>query len=108
MYDQQFGELLENAPQNINIQKYLMVTRHKLSEYHRIAVSYSGGSDSDIMLDLIELVKPDDCGEIKYIFFDTGLEWDATLRHLKETEQRYGVAIQQIKSEMSIPVGCDK
>ena len=36
-------------------------------------VSYSGGSDSDTILDLIELVKPESCGEIKYVFFDTGL-----------------------------------
>ena len=108
MNDQQFCELLDKAPANLNIQKYLTVTRHKLSEYRRIAVSYSGGSDSDIMLDLIELVKPDNCGEIRYIFFDTGLEWDATLRHVKETEQRYSVTIEQIKSKMSIPAACNK
>jgi len=108
MNDQQFCKLLDKTPANLNIQKYLTVTRHKLSEYRRVAVSYSGGSDSDIMLDLIELVKPEDCGEIRYIFFDTGLEWDATLRHLKETEQRYNVTIEQIKSKLSIPAACSK
>ena len=108
MNDRQFCELLDKAPANLNIQKYLIVTRRKLSEYRRVAVSYSGGSDSDIMLDLIELVKPDDCGEIRYIFFDTGLEWDATLRHVKEAEQRYDVIIEQIKSKMSIPAACSK
>ena len=108
MNDQQFCELLDKAPNSLNIQKYLIVTRRKLSEYRRIVVSYSGGSDSDIMLDLIELVKPEDCGEIKYIFFDTGLEWDATLRHLEETEQRYKITIGRIKSKMSIPVACKK
>jgi len=57
-------------------------------------VSFAGsaGSDSDIMLDMIELVKPyEDCGEIRYTFFDTGLEYDATLRHITEVEQKYGV-----------------
>ena len=70
-------------------------------------VTYSSGSDSDIMADIIELVKPpDNCGEIRYIFFDTGLEYDATLRHIAETEQKYGIAVERIKSKKSIPVAC--
>ena len=59
------------------------------------------------MLDMIELVKPDtDCGEIRYIFFDTGLEYDTTLRHITETEQKYGVTIERIKPKKSIPAAC--
>ena len=75
MTDNEFLTFLNNdVPMNYNIQKYMMVTRNKLKEYSRIATSYSGGSDSDIIVDLIELVKPpDDCGEIRYVFFDTGL-----------------------------------
>ena len=57
MTDEQFNELLETAPPNQNITKYLMVTRDKLRQYKKIMVSYSGGSDSDTILDLIELVK---------------------------------------------------
>src|SRR5215470_7481947 len=98
MNDDDFLDLLNNSvPQNHNIFKYLMVTRNKLRQYKRIAVSVSGGSDSDIIIDMIELVKPDsDCGEIRYIFFDTGLEYDATLRHIAETEQKYGIVIERI------------
>ena len=81
-----------------------MVMRNKLQQYKRIMVSYSGGSDSDIVLDLIELVKPDNCGEIKYVFFDTGLEWDATHRHRKEQEEKYGVTIEVHKPKVSIPL----
>lgn len=106
MTDQQFSELMDSAPQNANITKYLIVTRNKLSQYRRIAVSYSGGSDSDTILDLIELVKPEDCGEIRYVFFDTGLEWDATLRHLDSVEQKYGVHIERRKAKKSIPAAC--
>lgn len=106
MTDQQFSELMDSAPQNANITKYLIVTRNKLSQYRRIAVSYSGGSDSDTILDLMELVKPEDCGEIKYVFFDTGLEWDATLRHLDYVEQKYGVHIERRKAKKSIPAAC--
>jgi len=92
---------------NHNIQKYMMVTRNKLREYGCIAVSYSAGSDSDIMLDMIELIKPyEDCGEIRYTFFDTGLEYDATLRHISEVEQKYGIIVERIKAKKSIPAAC--
>ena len=103
--DKNFWEFLNNdVPMNHNIQKYMMVTRNKLREYGRIAVSYSGGSDSDIMLDMIELVKPyEDCGEICYTFFDTGLEFDATLRHISEVEQKYGIVVERIKPKKINP-----
>jgi len=110
MTDKEFTTLLDsNIPLNHNIFKYLMVTRNKLREHKRIAVSYSSGSDSDIMLDMIELVKPkpsDGCGEIRYVFFDTGLEYDASLRHISEVERKYGVTIERIKPKKSIPTAC--
>jgi len=108
MDDKHFFDFLsKRAPLNHNIQKYMMVTRSKLREYRRIAVSYSAGSDSDIILDMIELVKSyEDSGEIRYIFFDTGLEFEATLSHITETEQKYGVVIQRIKPKKSIPTAC--
>ena len=73
--DKAFWDFLNNdVPRNLNIFKYLLVTRNKLRDYSRILVSYSSGSDSDILLDMIELVKTftDDCGEIPYTFFNTG------------------------------------
>lgn len=107
MNDKDFEQFLNNsAPLNLNIQKYMIVTRNKLREHGRIAVSVSGGSDSDIMTDMIELVKPHECGEIRYIFFNTGLEYDTTLRHIAETEQAYGITIEQIKPHKTIPTAC--
>jgi 3'-phosphoadenosine 5'-phosphosulfate sulfotransferase (PAPS reductase)/FAD synthetase len=108
MNDDDFMKFLDNdIPLNQNIFKYLMVTRNKLRQHKRIAISYSAGSDSDIMADLIELVKPDDgCGEIRYVFFDTSLEYDATLRHIAETEQKYGIKVERIKARKSIPAAC--
>ena len=108
MNDNEFLDLINNGvPSNRTIFKYLMVTRNKLKQHKRIAVSVSGGSDSDIILDLIELVKPhDECGEIRYIFFDTGLEYDATLRHIAETEQIYGITVERIKPRKTIPAAC--
>ena len=62
---------------------------------HPIAIcSYSGGSDSDIMLHLIETVrKAYNLPPINYCFFNTGLEMDATKRHVREMEKLYGITI---------------
>ena len=107
MNDKEFLEFLyDEIPNNHNIHKNLIVTRNKLREYKRIAASYSAGSDSDIMLDMMELAKPPDCGEIRYTFFNAGLEYDATLRHITETEQKYGIAVERIKPRKSIPAAC--
>lgn len=59
MTDEEFANFIDNkVPDNPTIIKYLITTRNKLKEFKNILVSYSGGSDSDIMLDLCELVKP--------------------------------------------------
>jgi len=108
MDDAEFWDFLDKeSPRNQNIFNYMVITRNKLRLHRRITISVSGGSDSDIMTDLIELVKPpDDCGEIRYIFFNTGLEYDATLRHIAETEQTYGITIERINPKKSIPTAC--
>ena len=47
MTDNEFLKFLNTAvPNNLNIYKYLMVTRNKLRQHQRIAVSVSGGSDN--------------------------------------------------------------
>jgi 3'-phosphoadenosine 5'-phosphosulfate sulfotransferase (PAPS reductase)/FAD synthetase len=106
--DEKFYELLDDAPKNLAIFDYLMVTRNKLRGHSRIAVSYSGGSDSDTIVDIIELVKPENSGEVKYVFFDTGLEWEATHRHIAETEEKYGITIERRKAKLPIPAACKK
>jgi 3'-phosphoadenosine 5'-phosphosulfate sulfotransferase (PAPS reductase)/FAD synthetase len=97
--------LIDSAPQNYSIVTTLLKARLVLSRYSKIAVSTSGGSDSDIITDLVELVKPDNC-EIRYVFFNTGLEYFATLQHLDYLEQKYGVAIDRRKPRKTIPVVC--
>ena len=44
--------------------------------------------------------------KIRYVFFDTGLEYDASLRHISEVEGKYGVTIERIKPKKSIPTAC--
>lgn len=76
----------------------------RLKQYPNAICSYSGGSDSDIMLDLIERTRNifPSTPPVKYVFFNTGLEMDATKRHIIEIEKKYCVYIEEIKPKKSI------
>ena len=75
----------------------------RLKQYPNAICSYSGGSDSDIMLDLIERTrKIFNLPPIKYVFFNTGLEMEATKRHVKETAKKYGVEIEEVRPKVNI------
>lgn len=63
--------------------------------------SISGGSDSDIVLDLIH--KADHDKKVKYYWINTGLEYDATKEHIDFLENKYGIEIKRIKPEKPIP-----
>ena len=97
--------LVESAPRNLHIIETIYKAHANLDRHLKCAISVSGGSDSDIVMDLIELVKPDSCERV-YVFFDTGLEYAATKRHLDELEQKYGVSIIHRKPRKTIPVVC--
>ena len=73
-------------------------------KYKKILVSVSGGSDSDMMLDWC--VKMDIEKKCVYVFFDTGLEYEATKRHLNYLEQKYGIKIKRIRAVKPIPLCC--
>ena len=75
--------------------------------YHRIMVSVSGGSDSDIMMDFIERIGYP-ANNVRYVFFDTGIEFAATKRHLDFLENKYGVKIQREKAVVPAPLGVKK
>ena len=60
-----------------------MVTKQKVQQYNNIVVSVSGGSDSDIMVDMFTKCDPDK--KVKYVFFDTGLEFQATKKNTWNT-----------------------
>lgn len=63
--------------------------------------SISGGSDSDIVLDIIHNV--DENGKVTYFWIDTGLEYTATKEHIDYLELKYGITIERIKAAKSIP-----
>lgn len=75
----------------------------RLKEHPNAMCSYSGGSDSDIMIHMIETVrKIFGLPPIKYYFFETGLEMEATRRHVREMAELYGVDIQTVRPKKNI------
>ena len=79
-----------------------IVAKHLIA-HPNACCSYSGGSDSDIMLHLIEQVREIfGLPAIKYVFFNTGLEMEATKRHVREVAERYGVEIEEIRPKKNI------
>ena len=71
---------------------------HPFTMYPKIMVSVSGGADSDIVL----------LSEVHYAFFDTGLEFAATKRHLEYLEQKYGITIERYRAKIPVPLGVKK
>lgn len=80
---------------------------HPFTMYPKIMDSVSGGADSDIVLDLVERIGYP-LSEVHYAFFDTGLEFAATKRHLEYLEQKYGITIERYRAKIPVPLGVKK
>lgn len=90
-----------DAPEKFQAIQSIIAKR--LKEHPNAMCSYSGGSDSDIMMHMIETArKIFNLPPIKYYFFETGLEMEATRRHVRETEELYGVEIQTVRPKKNI------
>ena len=75
----------------------------RLKEHPKAICSYSGGSDSDILLDLIERTRGAfQLPPVKYAFFNTGLEMKAIKDHVKAVAQKYGVEIEEHRPKVNI------
>lgn len=76
----------------------------RLREHPNAICSYSGGSDSDIMIDLIERTRSmvPSLPPVKYAFFNTGLEMKATKEHVAATAEKYGVEIEEFRPKVNI------
>ena len=76
----------------------------RLRQHPKAICSYSGGSDSDIMIHLIEEARKlaPSLPKVDYVFFNTGLEMQATKDHVKETAERYGVEIVEHRPTVNI------
>lgn len=90
-----------DAPEKFQAIQSIIAKR--LKEHPNAMCSYSGGSDSDIMMHMIETArKIFNLPPIKYYFFETGLEMEATRRHVRETAELYGVEIQTVRQKKNI------
>ncbi|MCD7927340.1 MAG: phosphoadenosine phosphosulfate reductase family protein [Oscillospiraceae bacterium] len=79
------------------------IVAKRLKQHPNAICSYSGGSDSDVLIDLIERVRQVfSLGPVKYVFFNTGLEMEATRRHVRETSEKYGVEIQAMRPKINV------
>ena len=74
--------------------------------YEKIAVSVSGGSDSDVVVDIITKVDRDH--KCIYRYFDTGMDYQATRDHLDYLEERYGITIERVEPVERVAVACKK
>lgn len=90
------------APAKFEAIKSIIAKR--LREHPKAICSYSGGADSDIMIDLIERTREmmPFLPKVDYVFFNTGLEMKATKDHVKATAEKYGVEIKECRPKVNI------
>lgn len=81
------------------------IVGRRLLEHPKAICSYSGGSDSDIMIDVIERARMIfNLPPVKYVFFNTGLEMKATRSHVKATAEKYNVEIEEVRPKINIVI----
>ena len=102
-------DILNNCPDNQIIcdnlvKAWAIINSPKYDK--RLVCSISGGSDSDIMLDIVYRCDKDN--KVDYVWFDTGLEYQATKDHLEYLENKYKIAILRIRPKIPIPLSCKK
>ena len=91
-----------DAPDKFMALQGIIATR--LRQHPKAICSYSGGADSDILIDLIERTREmiPSLPKVDYMFFNTGLEMKATKEHVKATAQKYGVNIIEARPKVNI------
>ena len=99
-------ELIENCVENKVIGDNLIKAWSTINndKYKKIVCTISGGSDSDDMLDIVWQCDKD--GKVEYVWFDTGLEYQATKDQLKILEDKYGIIITKYRAIKPIPTTC--
>lgn len=102
--EMEIEEILNNCANNLTIFDSLVLMKSKLESYESVVCSISGGSDSDIVLDLVTKIDKDK--KVKFVWFDTGLEYQATKEHLKFLEEKYNIKFYVEKAVKPIPITC--
>lgn len=103
---QTLEELLESCPSNGVIIDGLVKAWSVINnpQYSSILCSVSGGSDSDIVMDIVW--KCDKDNKVTYAWYNTGMEYQATKDHLVELEEKYGVEILRKRPAKPVPINC--
>ena len=85
-------------------QAILGIIMTRLRQHPKAICSYSGGADSDILIDLIETAREivPSLPKVDYVFFNTGLEMKAIKDHVRETAEKYNVNIIEVRPEVNI------
>lgn len=94
--------IIASAPGNFVIQSALDRCFEIVDSHNRIVCSCSGGSDSDVMVDMLCRCGGKD--KTDFVFFDTGIEYAATKEHLKFLEDKYGISIHRERAIKPVPV----
>lgn len=90
-----------DSPQKFDAIRGIIMTR--LKQHPNAICSYSGGSDSDILIHLIESTRQMiNLPKVDYCFFETGLEMEATRRHVREVAEQFGVKISMNRPKKNI------
>lgn len=92
------NDFFDYAPANHEIYNAFAKTQQHLATHEKPLCKISGGADSDIMLDIVS--KADTQGKVSYVFFNTGIEYDATKKHLDYLRQKYGVEIKEYEPKL--------
>lgn len=84
-------------------QAIISIIAKRLREHPKAICSYSGGADSDILIDLIERTRTVfNLPPVRYAFFNTGLEMKATKDHVKAVSEKYEVEIVEHRPKVNI------
>lgn len=101
-----FSQALDRVKEHAEAAEALSKGYRILALHESPICAVSGGSDSDDVLDIVFSLDEDK--KVKYIFFDTGIEMEATKEHLDYLEQKYGIEIERVKSEIPVPLAVKK
>ena len=103
-YNMDLDKILETCKDNIIISDMFTKANQVINNmgHNNIACFVSGGADSDVMIDAITKIDFD--RKVKFIWFNTGLEYQATKNHLDYLENRYNVEIIRERALKPIPM----
>lgn len=103
-------DVLETMPHNDTVIRNVVKCWSKINSsiYPKgtIYCSISGGSDSDVVMDITRRCDPE--RKIVYYFIDTGLESQYTKAHLDYLQLKYQVKIHRCKAKTPIPLAIKK